>query len=78
MQSNQETPADAEGVGQPKREASLAAPNGYAATVVLDISGHGTRLRGKFPVARARKLARFQFQCIEDAAHAENPTEYEI
>lgn len=31
MPNKSETPADAEGVGQPKREASLAAPNGYAA-----------------------------------------------
>ena len=31
MQNNPETPANVEDVGQPKREASLAAPNGYAA-----------------------------------------------
>jgi hypothetical protein len=30
MTSESETPANAEGVGQPMREASLAAPNGYA------------------------------------------------
>ena len=33
MPSESETPANAEGVGQPMREASLAAPNGYAAPV---------------------------------------------
>lgn len=31
MQNKSETPANVEDVGQPKREASLAAPNGYAA-----------------------------------------------
>lgn len=30
MQNKSETPANVEDVGQPKREASLAAPNGYA------------------------------------------------
>lgn len=61
-----------------RREAALASANGYGATVLLDIGGHGTRLRGKFPLERARKLVRFQLKCIEDAARAENPIEYEI
>lgn len=35
MQNESQTPADAEGVGQPKREASLAAPNGSESWVVI-------------------------------------------
>lgn len=33
MPNKSETPANVEDVGQPKREASLAAPNGYAAVL---------------------------------------------
>lgn len=36
MPNKSKTPANAKGVGQPKREASLAAPNGYAAADVLE------------------------------------------
>lgn len=39
MPSESETPANAAGVGQPMREASLAAPNGYAAGDDYDDEG---------------------------------------
>lgn len=39
MPNKSETPADAAGVGQPKREASLAAPNGYAVEELLGVHG---------------------------------------